>query len=71
MGQLSFPETTDKEELLNSAFAEESETEAVAATSEEVDAEKGTEQAIRALNGVRRCAFFREDLDASSGMAWD
>ena len=64
MGQLSFPETTEKGELLDSAFAEEFETEVVAATSDSVDAEKGTEQAIRALNGVRRRAFFREDLDA-------
>jgi len=64
MGQLSFPETTEKGELLDSAFAEEFETEIVAATSDSVDAEKGTEQAIRALNGVRRRAFFREDLDA-------
>jgi hypothetical protein len=64
MGQLSFPETTEKDELLNSPFREEFETEVVAATSDSVDAEKGTEQAIRALNGVRRRAFFREDLDA-------
>jgi len=64
MGQLSFPETTDKGELLDSAFAEEFETEVAAATSGDVDAKKGTEQAIRALNGVRRRAFFREDLDA-------
>jgi hypothetical protein len=64
MGQLSFPKTTDKAELLNSPFREEFETEVVAATSDSVDAEKGIEQAIRALNGVRRRAFFREDLDA-------
>ncbi|MFQ3295806.1 MAG: hypothetical protein ACI8VE_002896, partial [Natrialbaceae archaeon] len=32
--------------------------------SDDVNAEKGCDQAIRALNGVRRQAFFREDLDA-------
>ena len=67
MSQLSFPETTDKAELLASPFAEEFETEVVAATGDGVDAEKGVEQAIRALNGVRRRAFFREDLDAFEG----
>lgn len=64
MEQLSFPKTTDKEELLSSAFAEAFETEVVAATSDDVDAQKGAKQAIRELNGVRRRAFFREDLDA-------
>jgi hypothetical protein len=64
MGQLAFPETTDKAELRNSEFAEAFETEVIAATSDSVDAEKGTDQAIRELNGVRREAFFREDLDA-------
>ncbi len=31
---------------------------------QDVDAEKGADQAIRELNGVRQQTFFREDLDA-------
>jgi hypothetical protein len=64
MSQLSFPETTEKAELLASPFAREFEAKVVAATGDGVDAEKGVEQAIRTLNGVRRRAFFEEDLDA-------
>ncbi|GAA0721078.1 hypothetical protein J2744_000378 [Halorubrum trapanicum] len=61
---LSFPETTDRDELRDSAFAERFTAAVDAGTSDGVDAEKGADQAIRALNGVRKRAFFREDLDA-------
>jgi len=62
--QLSFPETTDKEELRASEFATEFTAAVDDATSDGVDAGKGCDQAIRELNGVRKRAFFREDLDA-------
>ncbi|QGN07919.1 hypothetical protein Hrd1104_11860 [Halorhabdus sp. CBA1104] len=64
MDQLTFPETTDRDELRASEFAEEFTTAVDVGTSEDVDAEKGADQAIRELNGVRRRTFFREDLDA-------
>lgn len=64
MDQLSFPDTTDKEGLRGSDFAEELTTAVDVGTSEAVDAEKGVDQAIRALNGVRKRSYFREDLDA-------
>jgi hypothetical protein len=64
MDQLTFPETTDRDELRGSEFAEEFITAVDVGTSADVDAEKGADQAIRELNGVRRRAFFREDLDA-------
>ncbi|WP_281193746.1 PD-(D/E)XK nuclease family protein [Halorubrum sp. F4] len=63
-GGLSFPETTERSELRESEFAAAF-TEAVdARTGDDVDASKGCDQAIRALNGVRQRSFFREDLDA-------
>ena len=62
--QLSFPDTTEREELRASEFAAEFTTAVEVGTSEDVDAEKGTDQAIRELNGVRKQTFFREDLDA-------
>ncbi|MDB9232541.1 PD-(D/E)XK nuclease family protein [Halorubrum ezzemoulense] len=61
---LTFPETTDKGELRDSEFAERFTAAVDAETSAAVDAEKGADQAIRELNGARRRAFFREDLDA-------
>ena len=61
---LTFPETTDRGELRDSAFAAEFTAAVDAATAADVDAEKGADQAIRELNGARRRAFFREDLDA-------
>lgn len=65
ISQQSFPETTDKEELRASAFAESFEQAVEMTVSEAVsDPAKGCDQAIRALNGVRKTAFFREDLDA-------
>ena len=64
MDQLTFPETADKAELRASEFAEEFTTAVDVGTSEDVDAQKGADQAIRALNGVRKRTFFREDLDA-------
>ena len=64
MAELSFPDTTDKAELRASSFATAF-TEAVAGeTAADLDAEKGVDQAIRELNGVRKQNFFREDLDA-------
>lgn len=60
---LSFPETTDKEELRASTFATEFTAAVEEATGDGVDAEKGADQAIRLLNGIRSKTFFREDLD--------
>jgi len=68
---LSFPATTDKAELRDSAFAEEFTAAVQVATSAAVDAEKGCDQAIRELNGVRKRAFFREDLDAFEAFVAD
>jgi hypothetical protein len=62
--RLSFPETTDRGELRASAFAGEFAAAVDAGTADTVDAEKGSDQAIRALNSVRTRTFFREDLDA-------
>jgi len=64
MERLSFPETTERDELRASAFAEAFTDAVTAETADDVDAEKGCDQAIRALNGVRKRTFFREDLDA-------
>jgi hypothetical protein len=64
MSQLSFPATTEKSELRESAFAEAFTAAVDEQTSASVDAAKGCDQAIRALNGVRTKTFFREDLDA-------
>ena len=64
MDQLTFSETTDRDELRASEFAEEFATAVDVGTAASVDAEKGADQAIRELNGVRRRTFFREDLDA-------
>ena len=68
---LSFPETTDKAELRDSAFAEEFTAAVQVATTDDVDAEKGCDQAIRELNGIRKRAFFREDLDAFEAFVAD
>jgi hypothetical protein len=62
--RLSFPETTEKSELRASTFAEEFTAAVDAQTADDVDAEKGCDQAIRLLNGIRTRTFFREDLDA-------
>jgi hypothetical protein len=64
VSELSFPDTTGREELRDSSFASDFTVQVDAATTDDVDAEKGCDQAIRALNGVRRRAFFAEDLDA-------
>ncbi|AGB39924.1 PD-(D/E)XK nuclease family protein [Natronococcus occultus] len=64
MSQLTFPDTTEKAALRASEFAEEFTAAVDVGTSEDVDAEKGADQAIRALNGVRKRTFFCEDLDA-------
>ncbi|XGI84767.1 PD-(D/E)XK nuclease family protein (plasmid) [Halorutilales archaeon Cl-col2-1] len=64
MNQLTFPDTTEKSELRSSEFAEEFTTAVDVGTSEDVDAEKGSDQAIRRLNKIRERTFFREDLDA-------
>lgn len=71
MDQLSFPTTTDKGELRGSEFADEFTTAVDVGTSEDVDAEKGADQAIRELNGVRRRSFFREELDAFESFVHD
>lgn len=64
MEQLTFPDTTEKAELRDSEFIEAFTDAVNAQTGASVDAEKGCDQAIRALNGVRQRSFFREDLDA-------
>ncbi|WP_144902203.1 PD-(D/E)XK nuclease family protein [Halobellus captivus] len=68
---LSFPETTDRDELRESAFARKFTDAVDAATGGDVDAEKGCDQAIRELNGVRKRAFFRENLDSFEGFLAD
>jgi hypothetical protein len=64
MGRLSFPDTTEKDELRESDFAARFTAAIADQTGDDVDAEKGCDQAIRELNGVRKKSFFREDLDA-------
>ncbi|WP_115864979.1 PD-(D/E)XK nuclease family protein [Halorussus litoreus] len=64
MQRHSFPDTTDKSELRESAFSEAFAVDVAAAVSEDVDAEKGCDQAIRELNGVRKRNFFEEEVDA-------
>jgi hypothetical protein len=64
MERHSFPETTDKSELRESAFAEAFTADVATAVPEDVDAEKGCDQAIRELNGVRKRNFFEEEVDA-------
>ncbi len=72
MSQLQFPDTTDKSELRTSAFADAFTSAVETATSDAVsDPEKGVDQAIRELNGVRKRAFFREDVDAFEGFVAD
>jgi hypothetical protein len=64
LDSLTWPKTTEKDELRNSDFAENFTGAVAVATSDGVDAEKGCDQAMRELNGVRKRSFFREDLDA-------
>lgn len=64
MERHSFPDTTDKSELRESAFAEAFTADVATAVSENLDAEKGCDQAIRELNGVRKRNFFEEEVDA-------
>ncbi|MFB6109916.1 MAG: PD-(D/E)XK nuclease family protein [Halodesulfurarchaeum sp.] len=64
VSDLTFPETTERDALRSSDFAERFTAAVDADTSADVDAEKGADQAIRELNGIRRRAFFEEDLDA-------
>ncbi len=61
---LSFPESADRDELRESTFAGAFTAAVDAATDDGIDAEKGCDQAIRELDGVRRRAFFEGDLDA-------
>ena len=61
---LTFPETTERDELRDSEFADRFTAAVDAETAADVDAEKGADQAIRELNRVRKRAFFRGDLDA-------
>ncbi len=62
MDLLAFPETREKAELRESEFAAEFTARVEARTNEDVDAEKGADQAIRELNGIRKRAFFEDDL---------
>lgn len=64
MQRHSFPETTDKAELRASVFAEALTADVTAAVSGDFDAEKGCDQAVRELNGVRKRNFFEEEVDA-------
>jgi len=59
-----FPDTTVRSELRDSEFAAEFTAAVDRRTTDDVDTRKGADQAIRLLNGVRKKAFFREDLDA-------
>jgi len=61
---LSVPETTDKDELRESAFAREFTAAVDAATGDDANIKKGCDQAIRELNGVRKRGFFQGGLDA-------
>jgi len=63
MDERTFPETTDRSELRDSEFAASFTQAVAAATGDDVDAEKGCDQAIRALNGVRKRNYFAGDLD--------
>lgn len=63
LDELTFPETTEKDELRASDFAQQFTGAVDSATADSVDAEKGCDQAIRALNGVRRQTYFSGDLD--------
>jgi len=63
MTELTFPETTDRSALRESDFADRFAEAVQQTTSDDVDAEKGTDQAVRALNGVRKRNFFQGDLD--------
>lgn len=63
MSNLSFPTTTERDELRASEFAEEFTAAVDRRTGDGVDAEKGADQAIRELDGVRKRTFFEEDLD--------
>jgi len=64
MGRLSFPDTTEKDELRESDFAVAFTDAVERQTGDNVNAAKGCDQAIRALNSTQKKAFFREDLDA-------
>ncbi|MFB6082302.1 MAG: PD-(D/E)XK nuclease family protein [Halanaeroarchaeum sp.] len=64
VGGLEFPATTARDELRDSEFAASLTAAVEAETGEGGDAAKGADQAIRALNGVRKRAYFEEDLDA-------
>ena len=71
LAELSFPETTDRSTLRESDFADRFAEAVQQATSNDVDAEKGADQAIRALNGVRKRNFFEGDLDQFEGFVAD
>ncbi|MFW5958880.1 MAG: PD-(D/E)XK nuclease family protein [Natronomonas sp.] len=64
MEGLQFPDTTDRAVLRESDFCAEFTNAVDRQTSAEPDVEKGTDQAIRLLNGIHKKTFFREDLDA-------
>lgn len=62
--ELSFPETTETDDLRDSKFMTEFEAAVDGGTVDSVDAAKGCDQAMRTLNRIRQTTYFREDLDA-------
>ncbi len=71
LSELSFPDSTVKSELRESDFAAAFTTAVENHTSASVNAEKGCDQAIRALNGIRKDTFFKPDLDAIEAFVAD
>ena len=68
MAEHQFPTTTEKDELRESEFFRSFEQSVIESVPDTVnDPAKGADQALRALNDVRRQAFFTEDLDAFEG----
>ncbi|MFB6283672.1 MAG: PD-(D/E)XK nuclease family protein [Halobacteria archaeon] len=64
MEALVFPETRDREELRDSDFISEFISKVEENTGSDIDVEKGCDQAMRKLNGVRKKTYFKEDVDA-------
>ena len=68
MAEHQFPETTEKDELRESDFFASFEQAVIDSVPDTVnDPAKGADQGLRALNGVRKRAFFKEDEDAFEG----
>lgn len=65
MAEHQFPETTEKDELRESDFFASFEQAVIDSVPDTVnDPVKGADQGLRALNGVRKRAFFKGDVDA-------